>query len=359
MSDVRDTGKEIRLRDRIASREATADDYLELASLMYEAQHFEQSIDTLRKALGMPFDDATRASLLVALGWYMYGVGGDVTELRALGERALKLTERPETIEASVARAKALYLVAECAFPDNLTLVGESAVSALSILEPLLETHELPKSSNRYELLITTAGLDELLGRFDAASQRCREAFEAASDRNQKLDSLVELGTANRLAGRLHEARKIFAEAILYRDVSPWALVRPYYELGQIEKALGMHAEARAKLREAIDILQRHPALPRGQLSELFRLSGEISYGLEDLEEAVRSFQSAVEQSADTDPLHWNSLLWLAYSQNSLGQNDSARDNASLVKYSLAAVDEDRAGAEVLLGALRSRANQN
>ena len=139
---------------------------------------------------------------------------------------------------------------------------------------------------------------------------------------------------------------------MLFRSASPWALVRLYSELGWTERALGKHAEARAKFRKAIEILQEHPALPRDGLPELLRFYGELSYELEDMEEAARSYQSAADQYAATDPLHWNSLLWFAYSQRALGQNAAARENANLIKRSPIASGEDRANADVLLEAI-------
>jgi tetratricopeptide (TPR) repeat protein len=354
MSDAIDSLRERQLRRNVEARSDKLDGYLELASLLFDTSRFEEAVSTLRQALGIPFDNVTRATLLYALGNYVHTATGTSEEPRKLGQQALKLTQGVKTTVASIARAKAQFLVAECVYIDDSSLARQLAASALSSLDQILEEDAIPESGDRLEVLLATARLNCLLGRFDEASRRYTAAFQASRDRMEELYSLIELGTCYREAGRLNEAERVFIDAIAYKDTPPFGLIRPYYELGLIQSDLGKKAEARAKVRKAIDLLQTHPALPRHRLSDLLRSYGEISYDLEDMDEAVRSFQSAVNEYAATDPMHWNSLLWLAYAQRALGQNEDARKNAMLVKRSLAASSEDRAHADALLEAIKT-----
>jgi len=147
----------------------------------------------------------------------------------------------------------------------------------------------------------------------------------------------------------LTEAREALARAVRVPDVTALALVRPYNELALTEEALGKKAEARAKVRKAIDILQSDPTLPRGYLPDLFREDGYISYELDDIEEAAKSFKAAVDSYSAADPRHWNSLMWLARCDYDLGQLEAARTSATLVKQSPVASEEDRASADWLL----------
>jgi len=337
------------LRDNVAAGRAKLDDYLELPILLFETNRFGEAVETLRHALDLPFGNVERAVLLTALGWYGNAVTGGRDESRALGEQAAALTEGLDTCEALAARAKAQALVADCGWLDDPVRSEEIAASALALFDRVLEADRLPASVDRYELLFESARVNCLLRRFEEGARRCGQALQAASDKYQECNSLVELGTIYRESGRLTEAREAFTRAVRVPDVAPLALVRPYYELGLTERALGKKAEARAKVRKGIDILQSDPALPRRYLPQLFLEEGCVSYELDDIEEAAKSFKAATDSFSVADPLHWSCLLWLARCDYDLGQLEAARTSATLVKQSPVASEEDRASADWLL----------
>jgi tetratricopeptide (TPR) repeat protein len=223
------------------------------------------------------------------------------------------------------------------------------ASSALCVLDEVLERTASTDTIPAHEAFLEAARLNSLLGRFQQAAERCAQALRTASDKEQELNCLIELGTILRESGHLTEARETFNKAITDFDAPPWTLIRPYYELGLTERALGKLAEARAKIRKAVDILQSDPELPRGYMSEALRVTGGISYDLGDFEAAAASFREAVDSYPATDPLHWNCLLWLARCQCDLGQFDGARRNARLVEKCQVASDSDREDAGILL----------
>ncbi len=265
-----------------------------------------------------------------------------------MGQQAIRLTQGLETWDGLIARAKAQALLAECAWPDDGDLVEELATSARHILDHVLESDSLPDGVDRYEALLEVARVNSLLGQFDDACRRCEEALEAASDESERLYALYDLGSNYRMARRLTGAREVFQRAIGLKPTSFW-LVRAYYELGLIERDMGRLAEARGKIRKAIEILQSDPTLLRRQLPEFFLLYGHLSYELEDTEEAARSFQIAVTSSPANGRVHLDSLLWIARSQYDLGQLKNARTNAAQVEHSPFATDEERSIASELI----------
>ena len=129
VDDVTARLKEKELREKVAGAPDAADAYLELASLLFETGRSGESIDTLRRALRAPLGDIPRAKLLTSLGWYIYDVTDGAEEPRTLGERAIMLTEGTETGEGLVARAIAEYLLAECAWLDDVDRAEELAAS--------------------------------------------------------------------------------------------------------------------------------------------------------------------------------------------------------------------------------------
>jgi tetratricopeptide (TPR) repeat protein len=188
-----------------------------------------------------------------------------------------------------------------------------------------------------------------LLGRFDEAVARCGQAQGFASDAAEGLDCLVELGIIYRGAGRLTEARKILQAPVTWPGVSPFELLRSYDELGPTERELGKYAEARSTLRKALDILESHPALPRARVPDLLRTVGYVSFEMDDMEDAAKSFQAAADAYPATDPLHWHCLVWTARCQRELGQTEAAKRTTALGKGSPLASRDDRDDAVALL----------
>jgi tetratricopeptide (TPR) repeat protein len=216
-------------------------------------------------------------------------------------------------------------------------------------LNPVLDSGALRDGPDLYEALLEAAQLNYLVERFDEAVARCGQAQRFASESAEELGCLVELGAIYRVAGRLTEARKVLQEAVRWPDASPFVVFRAYHELGLAESEMGKHAEARSKLRKSLDILRNSPDLPRAHAPELLRTVGYISYEMDDVEDAARSFLAAADAYPATDPLHWNCLLWNARCQYDLGQTEAARANAALVRGSPIASKDDRADAVALL----------
>jgi TolA-binding protein len=115
------------------------------------------------------------------------------------------------------------------------------------------------------------------------------------------------------------------------------------------EEEMGKHAEARSKFRKILDFLRSDPSLPRANLPAMLRTLGYISYEMDDVEDAAKSFQAAADAHPAADPLHWSCLLWTARCQYDLGQTEAARANAALVKESPIASRDDRDDADALL----------
>jgi tetratricopeptide (TPR) repeat protein len=341
--------KEEELRAMLAARPERVEGYLELASLLCGSGRLHEPVQTLRAGLAAPMTGIARATLLTSLGWYINVTTYDVDEPLVLAERAIAATEGLATDDALLARAMATSLIASCVSRTDPAQAREFAASALLLLNPILDSGALRDSTALYEASLEAARLNYLLGRFDEAVVRCGQAQRFASDAAQGLDCLVELGTIYRGAGRLTEARKILQEAVAWPGASPFVLVRPYHELGLTEEEMGKHAEARSKFRKILDFLRSDPSLPRANLPAMLRTLGYISYEMDDVEDAAKSFQAAADAHPAADPLHWSCLLWTARCQYDLGQTEAARANAALVKESPIASRDDRDDADALL----------
>jgi tetratricopeptide (TPR) repeat protein len=344
------------LRREISAHSEKPDGYMELANFLFENRRFEEAVATLRQGLTAPLGDVDRAIVLITLGWYINSITWDRDEPQALGEQALALTQGDEAPATLFVRAKAQALISDCAWRAEPVRARAIAESALSLFDRVLRTGSSLDPAALWESYFESARRNCGLGRFEEACKLAEQALRTASDRNQELNSLIELGAFQREAGRLEESRGTLTKAIRVPGAVPFALVRPYFELGQTEAAMGKAAEARAKLRRAIEILQSDPVLPQGYLPELLRITGDVSYDMGDIEEAARLFRAATEAYAITEWPYWTSLLWLAVCQVDLGELGPARINAERVVQSPLAADDQRKQARELLQEIVSTA---
>ncbi len=210
--------------------------------------------------------------------------------------------------------------------------------------------HEAPT-----RLFLDAARLNSILKRFDSAAAQCIAAMGHASSPADKIECLTELGSIYYSSGKLELARKTLSQAVQVQKVPRSTLIRPYSELGQTERDMGKTAEARAKIQTAIELAEQEAVLPPGELGELLRAHGSLSYDLEDFDEAAKSFRGAADHYPETGVFHWSSLLWLARCEADLQHFDPARAHATTVAESLFADVNDRDDARGLLAGLEGR----
>jgi MalT-like TPR region len=339
---------ESELREKIAGGSRNPEDYLALAGILYSTTRLDESLGILREGSRLPFPNLPRAALLTSLGWNVIYVTNNWEESLSLGEQAVALTEGLETIESLIARAKAQNLIADCVSSTDSARATEVAMSALSLFGQVTNSCATLDNQTLYDVHFVAAHLNSLLGRTEEAVTQCAQAIQLAADDAEAHSCVVELGAIYRTAGRLAEARETFAKATKSAGVAPYSLVRPYWELGLTERALGKLPEARAKLQKAVELLQNDPAIPRVYLPELLGPIAEISYELGDFDGAAKANQALVDFCPSSDPLHWRSLLWLGQCQRDLGQLEMARINADRIAESSLAPEEDRECARVV-----------
>src|SRR5947207_672582 len=100
MHNVGTSQNEQTLRQRIMEDPESASKYIALSIFLYDVNRFDESVDTLREALGRPLSTISRASILTALGWRVWDATGDVEEPIRLGEQALSVVQGDQGLEA-------------------------------------------------------------------------------------------------------------------------------------------------------------------------------------------------------------------------------------------------------------------
>jgi len=333
------------LRRRIENGSRDAEDYKSLASLLYNAGHFPESVALLEAALDLALDDVKRADVLVILGWHANNVDNNVEEAKQLGKRAIALLPNPESADARLTKAFAESLVAQCARHSDDSLAAQSASEALRLFDEV--TAQRPgRAARPWTISLERAALHLILGRSDLAVEECKTACDTATTKVELLSAWTELGSAYRAEGLLREAGESFRAAIDCGQDLPAGVVRVYYELASVERSLDKLPEARAKLQKARSILREVPAAPQGYLTDVIRDIAEISRDLGDYEEASKSFAALVECYGDIDPMRWASMRCLAQCQLELKEFELARSVLQSVIQSPSAPIEDREAAK-------------
>jgi tetratricopeptide (TPR) repeat protein len=353
MHDMNESSQENRLRDRIGSGSQNAEDYLALARMLYSIDRFEDSVAVLRLGLRLPLSDLSRGTLLILMGWNLISATDDLEEALSLAEQAAALSRGLKGSRATITRAKAQTLIAYCVWKTDSTRAADAAISALSEFAQITDSCEILDSETLYEIHFEAAKLNCALGRTEEAEKRCEQALRLAHGRTEAHRCVVELGTIFFTAGRLTEARESFAKAANSLGATPYARVRPYYELGLTERALGKLPEARAKLRKALEILQEDTSLSRVFVPDILHSITEISYELGDLDGARTASLALVDLYPETNPRYWLSLQWLAKCQWDLGQLEIARTNLEQIAESSLAPEDQREHAKAVLPRLR------
>jgi len=350
--DIESRERELRLR--VANGPSDPDDYISLAYLSYWTGRFEDSVRILRDALRPALPELARAVLLDSLGWYILATDGGTAEPLSLAEQSLFLTLGRDPIEALVGRADANSLLAHCFWESDRERARDYAALAASLYEQLMSREPPPERHMLYGLPYSAACLEALLGHSDDATRLFETAMEEGND-VERLACRLDLGACYRAAGRLSDAREQLARILKSTDVPRWLLLNACFELGSLEKELGMLAEARAKFQRAIEIVEGYPAFRACERIFLGSLDcvAEISEKLGDFAGAAVVSGALADHLPVSEPYHWYCLMREARCNFELGRHELALADAEQVAASSVPSEADRESARSWVWSIR------
>ncbi len=256
--------------------------------------------ENLRAAVqwGLRNDPHKTVELLADLGlfWSRAGQNEEVIGWLRLALSSPSLAPKGTTSpEVQNLRGRALFLL------GLLTLQHEYPEAPVTLREAV---HELRGTGNTVDLASTLAFVG-YLGDLGAA-QESVDLARTTGDPWTLAGSLVWQSQALRVAGGdLELARQSAAEgAALSRQIgSVWAVARSVFSQGQLAVVGGEWDEARAHLRESMELFTRsqdrfHASLARTELAHLERRLGNRAAALELYREALLTWQDLGLQSA-------------------------------------------------------------
>ena len=362
---LQNRASEEELHGRIATGSRDVDDFRQLASLLTDAGETRAAIDLLEQGLALASAALDRANLVAQLAWLLYERTTKLERARVLANDGLRhLTGELETPDVLFARGVLQSLLAHERFTVDPRSGTEMARVAVATFERLFS--EAPDWDDE-EAWLEAARLYCFVGDGERAIPLVRRFLEVGADECRRLDGLLILADAQRLAGVLADAETVAAEALrLARDQHPDFVHNAAQGLGLIQKASGRLPEARESFEEALAALDRHHGVAQqdpewrktvhGNLAEIYGALGEHN-------KAVSAWHELLRWYADDDPGRSGILLCLAAACDAAGELTAARTWYETVLTAPLASSEDRAEAQVWLlwseGRIQSRSGEH
>jgi tetratricopeptide (TPR) repeat protein len=331
----------------------TAEECCEEAEALKQAGEFQEAVALYRQGLGYPLGEIERSKICVSLGWDLFSIFRSSEEALPLAQTATSLLDgEPEKSELLAWRGLALGLLAHCLFPRDERSAARTCRLALDFLRRAIE--EPVNGPQLAYLHYNAAHLHLLLGDHTAAVEECKECLRRRPDPAYEVSCLGLLGQSYRVAGRFGDATKALTDAISQHAANPHLLMMLYYELAQVQIAIGSFEEARGALREALALIETHPTLHNNATvrADLLLTFAGVHCALGSYRDAVHYYEFALMYQ----PQRIEALLGLGNSRLAMNDFEGARRLYEQVLSSKETLDSERveatAGLEQALAGL-------
>ncbi len=245
-------------------------------------------------------------------------VGDPKTEAAAWSRLLYLLGRELQEPEAALALELPANAAARRAGGDEVSVANNTMYVAVTLSELGRHTEAAEAGRRAVELLTAVHGaqnpstanghgaLGAILGRAgqnEEAKVHLRIAFDTfrtllGENHPDVAVSALNLGNVLKNEDDLDGARELYELALRIRTAAgedELKLAQVYAQLGQVEDAMGKHAEARASLERAVAIFEANPAAPPRQLLAALNNLGLTLMAAGDAEAALSRFEHATE----------------------------------------------------------------
>ena len=325
-------------RVRLTTDFVMPEEYIDLASALYEDGQTEKSLAVLNEASQRHWPPAQRGILLNHLAQFYFNVTGKYDEALAFAYQAISaLSAQSANIESDVALIHAESLVAHSLWDTDRLCASEAASDALSRIEHLIVAREGDQDT-LWQLYYVASRLQALSGQWEKAIESAHRAMSLVVEEDQRTIPLVELGCILRTAGRNAEARGVLTESLrsFTAHSSGPRNPRTHHELALVERSLGNMEEARTHIEKAIEIVRSNVCLRSDlgywktlhfELSEILRELGELS-------QEAQLYRDLIGDLREDDEDIWVIRLSLARCETELLSFEAARESLDLIQRS-------------------------
>ena len=321
---------ELELRRRIADGSQDADDYLDLADLLFSGSRDEEAIFTCKQALNLPLTPFQEAKVSVALGWIYFELVRQ-TEAIAQAESAIGLlAQEVDNVEVVACRGRSQSLLALSLWwgqENEDTRTKEAARVAIEYYEQVIE--RAPDFAEKGEVHYEVARLYNLLGNNRIAIEHCKRCLESELEERERLACLNLLAECYRSEGQLSEADTTVQEAFLHVHANEGTLPALYFTHGLVQRSLNLFAEARQSFEQAIEALKGDRRLSNDVsfFSDIYFNIGELDYYSDKPGEALRAFEKIIAYYPNDNRNRRNALLWIGWCYQATEEYQRAIDS--------------------------------
>lgn len=347
-SDYATPENEQELRARILARSQRPEDYTALAHLLLESPGREdEGFAVLEQALELPLPDIQKARISAEVAWFLYELNQRGRAM-TMAKRALSdIAGQPEAPDLLMTRGISHATLAM--YEYSMDRVSSDRHSTLAVESFELLLGQYPDWGDLPDACHYAAGVYVLREEYAKAAALYGEAMRRDPSERNRLESLVYLGNALRCQGHYAEAEARLREALGMVEVDRRILPRIYFELGKLLRVTNRPGEAVIAFEQALSALDFNLALRRNQdfVGEIRWELGYLYCEAKRYEEAISAFREALSNLVRTHAYPYcNALVSLGYCYLMAGQYAKARDCYEEVLASEEASDEERMAAQ-------------
>lgn len=336
------------LRQKIATGSQYPSDYIELASLIFEAGRYDEALALIQQGAGLPLANLPKAQIYSHLGWLFYYVGKLEQALTQAQKTRELLSTEPEDVEVLFLQGMTESLLAE-SLPDA-EASKNAARSGLRWLKRLIS--EAPNFEDITFAYLHAARLSNVLGNSRDAVTFYEKCLQRDLESNDRIECLEGLAEAFRIDNRFAEAERVIAEAFDCAKNDRGKLPKLYFTLGLIQRSANRLADAKKAFQQVVLDLKNHPDLHVSPdlLSQVYWNLGELYYELGEYENAVATFRELLGVYPEDDLYRRNVFVWLGQSYHEAGNLNAARNSYEQVLNSANASEIEKSSTRLGLG---------
>jgi len=292
------------LRNKIAAGSRDPKNYSDLASLSFDAGHYDEAIAIHQEALRLPLSNLQRGRVHLDLAWLFHWLEKSAQARTEAEEAARLFSKEPESKEVTFLRGITESLLAQCSEdPDTSTNAARLGLRWLNAL-----IADDPDFENIAFAYFQAARLHNQLGNPKEAIKLCKECLQKDLSPEERLDCLVEFVEALRLTRQFTEAEHALREEL--KRTNKGNRAKLYSTLGLVLRSSNRPAEARDFLLEALSELKAQADLVTNAalVKEINWTLGELYYESGEYDQAITTYKELLALYPEDDVNHRNAL---------------------------------------------------
>jgi tetratricopeptide (TPR) repeat protein len=283
------------LESRIENGSRNAEDYLSLGKVYLDRGDYDKLLELYARTSTLPLSDEERAIILYEKG-QAYRLSGKKEDAISCCEEYLELfgNEKDDLLLAMSGLNYYNLSLLSLYQLDQEEKSSEYAKRALEAFETLLQ-----KYPDYEEKTMVYAHISELYGRFEEygkAIDSCKKAIETARNGEERMDSLLILGSINMGKENYQEAEEAYRQAFMLAKEEK-DLSRIYFEYGKMCFVSNRIQDAIEAFNNAMKFMKSDPLIrdDKGYAADILWYLGSLYFEKQEYDRAMEYMERTLE----------------------------------------------------------------